>query len=200
MITDAVDPEEFPLIGEPLPVEFANSLYESEGVAIDFLATPRLAQMWFELAATDASLPTRLRRVDSDAIRELRNVIRHVFCDLANDIVPSASAVSVLNRYAARGPWSVQLDVGDDRRSRRFPAAPWRRHRCTARSAGRRSDRAGRRARWSPPSSVHGARGARCSSSRIITSDAGAITRAAIGRDRPATTGGRSSRRIGSRH
>jgi predicted RNA-binding Zn ribbon-like protein len=111
---DATDPDEFPVIGEPLPIEFANSLYESEGEAIDFLATPRLMHTWFELVDAGAGLPSRLRRVDGDAIRELRNAVRVVFCDLANGTVPDGDAVSVLNLYAARGPWSLQLDVGHD--------------------------------------------------------------------------------------
>jgi len=113
---DAIDPDDLPLIGEPLPVEFANSLYESAEGPIDFLATPQLAQLWFECAATDAVLPTRLRRADVDAIRELRDAARRLYGDLANDRPVDSSAVSVLNRHAARCPWSVQLELAGDGR------------------------------------------------------------------------------------
>ena len=104
MSVEAIDPAEFPLIGEPLPVEFANSLYESEGETIDFLADARLLQLWFEVAATDVVMPIRLRRSDGDAIRELRNAIRIMFCDIASDTVPDSGAVAVVNRYAGARP------------------------------------------------------------------------------------------------
>jgi predicted RNA-binding Zn ribbon-like protein len=112
---DAIEPDEFPLIGEPLPVEFANSLYVSEGEEIDFLATPKLIQMWFQLAGANAGLPTRIRRADGDAVRELRDAVRSVLSDLADTTTPADREVLVLNRYAGRAPWSVQLNWNDGR-------------------------------------------------------------------------------------
>lgn len=113
----AIDPDEFPLIGEPLPVEFANSLYISEGQEIDFLATPQLIQMWFQLAGADTGLPNSIRRADGDSVRELRDAVRSVLFDLADNTTPVNRMVRVLNRYAARAPLFVQLDWNDGRPS-----------------------------------------------------------------------------------
>jgi len=104
-----IDADDFPLIGEPLPVEFANSLYASEGGDIDFLATPAHIQKWFELAAAEVPFPTRLSGAEANALRELRDAIRAVLRAVAAGTVPGSDNVAMLNRYAARAPWSVHL-------------------------------------------------------------------------------------------
>jgi predicted RNA-binding Zn ribbon-like protein len=110
MVTSStIDPDDFPLIGEPLPVEFANSLYLAEGESIDFLATSGLMRMWFDLAIADAMLPEKVRRADLDSIRELRNAVHVVLRGLANGRNPTPDGLVVLNRYSARSPQFLRV-------------------------------------------------------------------------------------------
>jgi predicted RNA-binding Zn ribbon-like protein len=108
MPTDMV-PHDLPLIGEPLPVEFANSLYVAGEQTIDFLATPELITMWFELAATGVDITDAIRPNDADEIRDLRDAIRVVLIDLAVDQPPTVGAVAKINLYASRAPWYLRL-------------------------------------------------------------------------------------------
>ncbi len=105
-----VDVDEMPILGEPLPVEFANTLYVSDGTTIDFLGTPALIKSWFALAFPSAELPGRLRRADADAVRDLRNVIQRILGDLVDERVPAADDVAALNNTAARAPTFLRLD------------------------------------------------------------------------------------------
>ncbi len=108
-----IDPDEFPLLGEPLPVEFANSLYLAAGRTIDFLATVTLTKTWFDLAATGIDMPNTVRRADAESIRELRNTIHAILGDLAAGRTAAADTVDVLNQYAARAPWFLRLGWDD---------------------------------------------------------------------------------------
>lgn len=104
-----IDPDDFPLIGEPLPVEFANSLYLADGETIDFLATPGLMRIWFNLAIADAIFPKKVRRADLDAIRELRDAVHLILRGLANGRSPNPDGLAVLNRYSARCPQFARI-------------------------------------------------------------------------------------------
>ena len=109
----AFDPDELPLIGEPFPVEFANSLYITADGSIDFLATPDLIKLWFEAVDTDVTVPT-IRRADAAAIRELRDAVHSLLRAVATGTPPAPAAVAILNRYAAKAPWFLHLACSHD--------------------------------------------------------------------------------------
>jgi predicted RNA-binding Zn ribbon-like protein len=114
MVTSStIDRDDFPLIGEPLPVEFANSLYLGEGDSIDFLATSGLTRMWFDLAIAGATFPEKVHRANLDAIRELRNAVHLVLRGLANDRNPAPDDLDVMNRYSARSPQFLRVTWRD---------------------------------------------------------------------------------------
>lgn len=105
--------DEMPILAEPLPVEFANTLYVSDGTTTDFLGTPQLIRTWFALAVPSAELPGRFRRTQADAIRDLRNVINRMLGDLVDGRLPAADDVATLNNTAGRAPSFLYLDWSD---------------------------------------------------------------------------------------
>jgi predicted RNA-binding Zn ribbon-like protein len=105
--------DDFPIIGEPLPVEFANSLYAAGPQIVDFLASPDLIQRWFTLATPDVDIPGTIRKADGDSIRMLRDAIHAIVTALAVGTTPTAETIAVLNRYAARAPWFLRLGRDD---------------------------------------------------------------------------------------
>jgi len=118
-MSNAFDPDEYPIIGEPLPVEFANTLYSAGGQTIDFLTSPEAIRQWFTLAASHVDLPTDVRQSDADSVRDLRNTIHALLVTLAGGRTPDAGSTAILNRYAAKGPWFLQLNVGSATVTRR---------------------------------------------------------------------------------
>jgi predicted RNA-binding Zn ribbon-like protein len=103
--------DDLPLIGEPLAVELANSLYGAGDDRIDFLATPRLITMWFARAGGAPRLPARLTRRDGDRLRDLRDATHTLIGQVVDRVPLSARAVDALNRHAARGPRALRLDA-----------------------------------------------------------------------------------------
>ncbi len=98
-----ISAEDLPLLGEPLPVEFANSLYLEHGHSFDFLATPQRAQVWFDAMtnmAPDFSWPSGLKQAELNKLCELRDAIRAVLLAVVEQQTPSRYALRVLNQYA----------------------------------------------------------------------------------------------------
>jgi len=108
-----VDVDEMPILGEPLPVELANTLYGSGSTSVstvDFLGSPELIRTWFALAFPSAGLPGQLRRADADAIRDLRDVINRLLRRHVDGRHPLADDVAALNDAAAAAPSFLRLD------------------------------------------------------------------------------------------
>lgn len=106
-----VTPDDLPLLGEPLAVELANTLYGAGDDRIDFLATLRLITTWFAHAGAAPRLPARLTRRDGDRLRDLRDAAHTLIGQTVDRLPLSPVAVEVLNRHAARGPRVLRLDV-----------------------------------------------------------------------------------------
>jgi predicted RNA-binding Zn ribbon-like protein len=107
-----MDPDDFPIIGEPLPVEFANSLYFAGEQVIDFLATPDLITTWFALAAAGVDATDAVRPTGAESIRNLRDAVRTLLTDLALDRGPNDDAVATINLAASRAPCHRRLGCG----------------------------------------------------------------------------------------
>lgn len=65
--------EQFPIVGEPLPVEFANTLYLRPGYETDFLATSPSVVTWFDLVAVGSPSPIP-RHLSQERCNELRTI------------------------------------------------------------------------------------------------------------------------------
>ena len=75
MTVVVADATNFPILGEPLPVELANTWYSHATGVIDFLETPTLMASWFDQAPAAAGFasPRRFTGAQSEAVRELRD-------------------------------------------------------------------------------------------------------------------------------
>lgn len=116
-----------PLLGEPLPVEFMNTIWADRNEVHDALATDGEVVAWVNAVEPAFATPddTLRRSLDKagpgdlaawgDRLRELRNALRRIAAEQTDDprtYVPSVPgdlepAIAVLNRAAAASPhWS----------------------------------------------------------------------------------------------
>jgi predicted RNA-binding Zn ribbon-like protein len=113
---DIFDAEELPLLGEPIAVEFANSLYEGSDETIDFLSNTKNVSLWFRTAegAQDIYVPGKLSQRDLEQLHELRAVMRSLFiAAAAKETLPTVS-IRELNRFAGIAPsYSMLVARGD---------------------------------------------------------------------------------------
>lgn len=107
-----VPDDELPLLGEPPPVEFANSLYRDGDDWIDFLADAPAAARWFEAAAHSSAVGAAPQvRADQVAdLRELRDAVRALLEAALSGTRPDLDSVDAVNRAAAAAPAFPQLD------------------------------------------------------------------------------------------
>jgi predicted RNA-binding Zn ribbon-like protein len=131
MRAQPVDPAQFPILGEPLPIELANTLYRSGGHVTDFLASGELIAAWFAHAPeARGHVPTAAtigKPAGCAAVRELRDAVNALCDHLAGNAsrVP-ASAVGVLNRFASGASSHVELQwklAADPRAVRKYSGA-----------------------------------------------------------------------------
>lgn len=103
-IEDRAAPSDtYPLLGEPLAVEFANTLFTDRGRPFDALTTRDALARWLHANAEriDAPLPGRLPRDAVDLARELRATIRRLLAAAVDGEPPPAATVRRLNEVAA---------------------------------------------------------------------------------------------------
>ena len=100
-----MEPEEFPILDEPFPIEFANTDYRYPQGSIDFLREPRDLQTWFEAMPSAGGIvrPGTGSRSWHLAILELRDATRACLVALASDRRPAAAELRVIVAGAALG-------------------------------------------------------------------------------------------------
>lgn len=91
--------DDLPLLGEPLAIELANTLYGEGAAALDFLAPP-VAARWLA-AALHGDAPTELTAEQAAVLRELRDATRAILFALYHKQPPPAEAVATVNHHAA---------------------------------------------------------------------------------------------------
>ena len=93
----------FPVLGEPLAVELANTLYERPESTVDFLGRSDWIVAWLGLATSDSApppIPKRIDQVGGDDIRSLRNVVRDLLSTATQPHgQPDPSRVMTLNGF-----------------------------------------------------------------------------------------------------
>ena len=104
---------EYPMLGEPVVVEFVNSLYIDSNGAFDFLGDLALARGWFmALSSTILDPVDQLTESGRLTLLTLRSAIRAVF-----DATPESdleSAIAVLEATANASPASVRVTTNSD--------------------------------------------------------------------------------------
>jgi len=117
MTTAPGSADEVPLLGEPLAIELANTVYAVRGEVRDGLATVADVQRWVDLhsgdlTATVAGGRSRLSAPDAQRIRELRDTVGAVLDAAVAGRAPTAGQRRVLNRLSAAGPrWEALSDT-----------------------------------------------------------------------------------------
>ncbi len=109
---------DLPIIGEPFPVKFANTRYETEDEKIDVFADLRTAVQWFDLAPAADALGSG-RPQTSATLAELR-VLRDAVRTILLGDESHTDSVEVLNRAASSACAHVRL-----RRSTSVEAFSW---------------------------------------------------------------------------
>lgn len=88
---------EYPVIGEPLGVELANTRYGTGSDAVDFLDTDVLARGWMREVLGSAGVD------DLVLLRELRDAVHAALAAHANGETPAPRVIATVNRHAAAG-------------------------------------------------------------------------------------------------
>ncbi|MGW1667221.1 CGNR zinc finger domain-containing protein, partial [Streptomyces microflavus] len=105
-----LDPGGAPLLGEPLPVEFANTRYAVRGVPQEGLAEPEHLAAWLrDIAPRLAGPPsdTALLAVDAAdlaAALDLRECVAALLRATMTDTAPAADVATRLNAYTRAAP------------------------------------------------------------------------------------------------
>lgn len=85
----------FPLLGEPLAVDLANTAVRLRGREVDLIADEAGLAAWFDLHPT-------LDAVDGDELRSLRDAIREVFRATTDARAAAPAAIAAVNEAAQR--------------------------------------------------------------------------------------------------
>ena len=106
--------DDLPLLGEPVPVELANSLYGEGHGRVDFLGTPELAGLWLAHARLPVPFPERPTAGEVRRLRELRDAVRRLVDAAIDGAPPPPEAVAAVNRTVRRAPPAAQLAAHGD--------------------------------------------------------------------------------------
>lgn len=96
------EPPPFPLLGEPLAVDLANTLATQKGLQVDLLTATSAASWW---AAHEAELgpPPSPGEFDVERLRELRDAVATVLGAALAAAEPPPAAVDIVNAASASG-------------------------------------------------------------------------------------------------
>jgi predicted RNA-binding Zn ribbon-like protein len=104
----------FPLLGEPLPVELANTRFAQRGILVDGLTTRGDLRAW--LAAHREDFPAAIdldaaaEHLELKEVRALRDLLRELFAAVVAGTQPADAAIAALNQLARQAPAVPQLD------------------------------------------------------------------------------------------
>lgn len=94
---------EYPVIGEPIVLELANTNYRNIDEMIDFLASPTLVEGWFVASPTGSLItrPTRWNAATRAQLAGIRDAIYDVMNCLIDNRLPERQSITRLNVAAA---------------------------------------------------------------------------------------------------
>jgi predicted RNA-binding Zn ribbon-like protein len=107
----------YPALGEPLAIEFANTLFTDGGRPFDALTTPAALTRWLQTNAEriDPPLPRKMGAGDLERARELRAIIGALLATGVDGDPPPAATVRRLNELAALVPITARLHWTQDK-------------------------------------------------------------------------------------
>jgi predicted RNA-binding Zn ribbon-like protein len=95
---------EFPVLGEPIALELANTRYRDDGDITDYLATPTMVAAWFDASPTARTLdrPARWSRDQVGELVTLRDAIDRLARSLLGGRPGSRTDLAALNNATRR--------------------------------------------------------------------------------------------------
>lgn len=109
----SVDIEEmdYPVLGEPVVIEFANTLYRHHDETIDFLDFPSTVGGWFAASPTASQIarPATFSGPMASRLRTLRNAVYEIIEATIDATAPGRSALATINEYASGSPLRLSL-------------------------------------------------------------------------------------------
>ncbi len=118
-----MDEVDLPLLGEPVPIELANTAYGVGDDAVDFLGEPAAAVAWLMLVGPPSPATTPSADELHELI-ELRDAVRVLLEARLNGGRPTRAALEVVDRHAGAAPVVRRLVWGDEPAVRVEPGAP----------------------------------------------------------------------------
>ena len=104
-----------PMLGEPLPLELANTRYLTRGQPRDGLASVALLEAWLTRVRSQLRIPladedlTTISEAHLSAARDLRDCIHSLAATSARGSRPDAGALDRLNRHIRAAPLWTEL-------------------------------------------------------------------------------------------
>jgi predicted RNA-binding Zn ribbon-like protein len=92
----------FPLVGEPLAVDLANTLAIQKGLQVDLL-TAATAPSWWAAHEAELGAPPEGGELDVGRLRELRDAVAQLFGAALAGTQPPSAAIDVVNAASASG-------------------------------------------------------------------------------------------------
>ena len=120
-MTDNEEEIDYPVLGEPVVIEFANTLYRYQDQTIDFLESPALIVGWFAASPTATVLtrPATFSQPMVDRLGALRDAVHAVIAALIDGASPGRGALTIINEHAVAGARRASLgwtEAGPQRR------------------------------------------------------------------------------------
>lgn len=119
----------FPLLGERLALDLANTRVRRDGVDVDLLDTPAALTAWLRAERGRLAWTGRIEAADLFAVRELRDAIDALMRALRTHALPPAGALKCVNQAVSSPRAHPRLTWGAGGPSL---VAPGRHSRCSA--------------------------------------------------------------------
>ena len=113
----------FPLLGEPLALDLANTVVRHAGQDLDLLTDERQLRDWLDQQQSrlPAAQPTKAVLA---AVRRVRGSVRDCLLAVRDGREPPADAIAELNAVAAAAPATIAIELDPDGRPRRVTQRP----------------------------------------------------------------------------
>jgi predicted RNA-binding Zn ribbon-like protein len=113
----------FPLLGEPLALDLANTIVHHAGQDLDLLTDERQLQAWLDQQGPRLP-PAEATKQVLAAVHSIRRPLRRCLDAVRDHGAPPADAIAALNRAAAAAPASVAMQLDPSGRPQRLTRRP----------------------------------------------------------------------------
>lgn len=108
----------FPLVGEPLALDLANTIVRHGGQDLDLLTDEQQLQDWLDRQRPRLPRTEPTKQVLA-AVRGIRRALRRCLEAVLDGRAPPGDAIAELNRAAGGAPASVAIELGPSGRPQR---------------------------------------------------------------------------------